>query len=192
MLIIEEKVIDPAIFEQEFVCNLDACHGACCWEGDFGAPLEIEEIEILKDIYPKVKPFLQKPGIEAIEKQGVAVYIPQEKEYGTPLIKNAACAYLRIEENGMAKCGLEKAYEAGAIDFKKPISCHLYPIRVENLSNSRFSKLDYDEWEICSAACSKGKALQVPVYQFLKEPLIRKYGASFYEQMEQMAKYLDS
>jgi hypothetical protein len=192
MLIIEEKVIDPAIFEQEFVCNLDACQGACCWEGDFGAPLETAEIEILNNIYQQVKPFLQKPGINAIEKQGVAVYIPQEKEYGTPLIENAACAYLRIEANGMAKCGLEKAYEAGAIDFKKPISCHLYPIRVENLSNSSFSKLDYDEWEICSAACSKGKALQVPVYQFLKEPLIRKYGASFYEQMEQMAQYLDS
>ena len=190
MLIIEGKVIDPALFEVEFVCNLDACKGACCWEGDFGAPLEDAEIDLLKSIYPKVKPFLQPKGIAAIEKQGVDVYIPQEKEYGTPLVDNAACAYLTIEANGMAKCGLEKAYEAGAIEFKKPISCHLYPIRIEQLNNSSFSKLDYDEWEICSAACSKGKELQVPVYQFLKEPLIRKYGASFYDQMEKMAEYL--
>lgn len=191
MLIIEGKVIDPDIFNEEFVCNLDACKGACCWEGDFGAPLEKEELEILRTIYEDIRPYLSEEGIAAIEKQGVAVYIPQEKEYGTPLIDNAACAYLTYEENGMAKCGIEKAYENGATDYKKPISCHLYPIRVEQLDNSSFSKLDYDRWDICSAACSLGKKLQVPIYQFLKEPLIRKYGASFYEQMEKMAQYLD-
>ena len=145
----------------------------------------------MESIYDKVKPFLTPEGIEAIEEQGVAVYVPEEREYGTTLIDNAACAYLIYEGNGIAKCGIEKAYEAGVINFPKPISCHLYPIRVEQLKNSSFQRLDYDRWDICSAACSKGKELGVPVYKFLKNPLIRKYGADFYEQMEHMAEHLD-
>ena len=157
MLIIDGKVISPEIFQEEFVCNLNACKGACCWEGDFGAPLELEELDILEKIYINIKPFLTPEGIKAIEDQGVAVYNSEEKEYGTTLVDNAACAYLIYEGNGIAKCGIEKAYEAGVIDFPKPISCHLYPIRVEELDNSSFQKLEYDRWEICSAACTKGK-----------------------------------
>lgn len=191
MLIIDGKVISPEIFQKKFVCNLNACKGACCWEGDFGAPLEMEELDILENIYDSIKPFLRPEGIKAIEKQGVAEYVPQEKEFGTTLIDNAACAYLTYEKNGMAKCGIEKAYEAGATDFKKPISCHLYPIRVEPLENSSFEKLEYDQWDICSAACTKGEELNVPVYKFLEGPLIRKYGEEFYEKMEHMAKYLE-
>lgn len=191
MLIIDNKVIDEDIFKEEFVCNLNACKGACCWEGDYGAPLEVEELDILENIYDKVKPFLTAEGIEAIEEEGTAVFIPQERDYGTTLIDNAACAYLIYEDNGMAKCGIEKAYEAGVIDYPKPISCHLYPIRVEDLDNSSFKKLEYDRWDICSAACENGKKLSVPIYKFLKNPLIRKYGESFYEQMEHMAGYLD-
>ncbi|BDS13576.1 DUF3109 family protein [Aureispira anguillae] len=190
MLIIDNKVISPEIFEEEFVCNLDACKGACCWEGDYGAPLEIEELDILEELYPKIKPFLTSEGIEAIEEQGVAVYIPEEKEYGTTLIDNAACAYLTYENNGIAKCGIEKAYEADLIDYAKPVSCHLYPIRVEQLDNSSFQKLEYDRWDICSAACDNGAKLNVPVYKFLEGPLIRKYGADFYEQLEHMAEHL--
>ncbi len=191
MLIIDSHVISPEIFQEEFVCNLDACKGACCWEGDSGAPLELEEIELLEMIYDKIQPFLTKEGVAAIEEQGVAYYVPEEKGYGATLIDNAACAYLIYEDNGIAKCGIEKAYEAGAINFPKPISCHLYPIRVEQLNNSSFKKMEYDRWEICSAACENGKKLKVPVYQFLKGPLIRKYGADFYERMEDMAKYVD-
>jgi hypothetical protein len=191
MLIIDGKVISPDIFHNEFVCNLNACKGACCWEGDSGAPLEMEELDILENIYETIKPYLSPEGIKAIEKQGVAVYVPQEKEFGTTLIDDAACAYLTYEQNGIAKCGIEKAFEAGATDFKKPVSCHLYPIRVEPLDNSSFEKLEYDRWDICSAACTKGKELNVPVYKFLKDPLIRKYGEEFYEKMEHMAKYLD-
>lgn len=192
MLIIDSKVIDRDIFEKEFVCNLDACKGACCWEGDSGAPLEIDELDILESIYDNVKPFLTPEGIEAIEDQGVAVYVPQEKAYGTTLIDNAACAYLTYEANGIAKCGIEKAYEEGVINYHKPISCHLYPIRVEQLDNSSFTKLEYDRWEICSAACQKGKELSVPIYKFLKNPLIRKYGPEFYEKLEHMADYLNT
>jgi len=189
MLIIDNKIVSSDVFQNEFVCNLNACKGACCWEGDYGAPLALEELDILEMIYEKVKPFLTKEGIEAIEEQGVAVYIPKEKEYGTTLVNNAACAYLIYDDNGIAKCGIEKAYEEGVINFPKPISCHLYPIRVSILENG-FEKLDYDRWDICSAACENGKKLNVPVYQFLKTPLIRKYGAEFYEQLEGMAEHL--
>lgn len=191
MLIIDSKVISPEIFKEEFVCNLNACKGACCWEGDYGAPLETEELEVLETIYEKVKPFLRPEGIKAIEQQGVAVYVPEEREFGTTLIDNAACAYMTYEDNGVAKCGIEKAYEAGVIDYPKPISCHLYPIRVEQLDNSSFEKLDYDRWDICSAACENGAKLNVPVYQFVKGPLIRKYGEAFYEQLEHMSKHLE-
>lgn len=192
MLIIDSKVISPELFREEFVCNLDACKGACCWEGDYGAPLEEEEISILESIHEQVKPFLTEEGIKAIEEQGVATYTASQKEWGTTLIDNAACAYLTYEENGIAKCGIEKAYEAGVIDYPKPISCHLYPIRVERLNNSSFEQLKYDRWEICSAACEKGAALHVPVYQFVKGPLIRKYGATFFEQLEHMAQHYSS
>lgn len=192
MLIIDSKVISPEIFKEEFVCNLNACKGACCWEGDYGAPLETEELEVLENIYDQVKPFLRPEGIAAIEKQGVAVYVPEEREFGTTLIDNAACAYMIYEKNGTAKCGIEKAHEAGLIDFPKPISCHLYPIRVEQLGNSSFEKLDYDRWDICSAACENGAKLNVPVYKFVKGPLIRKYGEEFYERLEHMANHLEN
>lgn len=191
MLIIDNKVLEEAIFKEEFVCNLQACKGACCWEGDFGAPLELDELDILASIYEKVKPFLTEEGIAAIEAEGTAVFVPQEREYATTLIENGACAYLTYGEDGIAKCGIEQAYKAGAIDYKKPISCHLYPIRVEELDQSNFEKLAYDRWEICRAACENGKKLQVPIYKFLKEPLIRKYGEEFYERMQGLADYLD-
>jgi hypothetical protein len=192
MLIIDSKVISPELFKEEFVCNLNACKGACCWEGDSGAPLETAELDVLENIYEKVKPFLRPEGIAAIEKQGVAVYVPEERGFGTTLIDNAACAYMTYEENGTAKCGIEKAHEAGAVDYPKPISCHLYPIRVEQLDNSSFEKLEYDRWDICSAACENGAKLNVPIYKFVKGPLIRKYGAEFYEQLEHMANHLEN
>jgi len=190
MLIIDDKVIDPAIFEKEFVCNLDACKGACCWEGDYGAPLEAEEIETLRQIYPTLKPYLSEEGIAAIEENGVATYVPEEKDYGTTLIENGACAFLTFDDNGMALCGIEKAYNEGKVDFWKPISCHLYPIRVEKTA-SHFYKMEYDRWEICSAACTKGEELGVKVYEFAKDPLIRAYGIEFYQKMKGMAEHLD-
>ena len=134
---------------------------------------------------------MREEGVQAIKEQGVAVYVPEEKAYGTTLINDADCAYLIYEKNGTVKCGIEIAYEAGVLDFPKPISCHLYAIRVEELDNSSFQKLEYDRWEICSAACEKGKELGVPIYKFLKGPLTRAYGADFYEQMEHMAEHFD-
>ena len=154
---------------------------------NFGAPLEKAELDTLEKIYDEVKPFLTEAGRKSIAEHGLYVYNPEHKEFATPLIQGTACAYITYEENGTAKCGIEKAYEAGKTDFKKPISCHLYPIRIRNNSNVPFESLTYDVWDICSAACELGKKEKLPLYQFLKEALIRKYGESFFEELEKAA-----
>lgn len=185
MIQIEDKLISEEIFSEEFVCNLSKCKGICCVEGDAGAPLDKEEAQILENIYDKIKPYLTPEGIEAIEKQGKWEIDPTDGEYVTPLINNAECAYVTYDERGYTKCAIEKAYEDGVIDWQKPISCHLYPIRVTEYSS--FTALNYHEWEVCSDACTLGKELQVPVYKFLKTPLIRKYGESFYSELSDAA-----
>lgn len=184
MLIVQDKFISEDIIEEQFLCDLNACKGACCWEGDFGAPLERQELEILEKAYEEIKPFLTDAGKKAIEEKGLYVYNNVYKESATPLIQESACAYITYEENGTAKCGIEKAYEAGKIDFKKPISCHLYPIRVKRNPNVAFEALTYDVWDICSAACDLGKKEKLPVYRFLKDALVRKYGEEFYQELE--------
>ena len=190
MLVIQDILVSDALVEEHFICNLKACKGICCVEGDFGAPLETEELHTLEKIYDKVKPFLAPDGIAAIEKEGLFTYIKEEKEYTTPLIDGGPCAY-RVWKDGIVACGIEMAYYAGEVDFKKPISCHLYPIRVKENKKTGFEALNYDEWDICSPACALGKKEQVPVYQFLKEPIIRKYGDDFYEELDAAAKYIE-
>ena len=188
MIEIEDKVLSRELFEKKFVCDLTACKGACCVEGSSGAPLEEEEIHLLEKIYEDVKPFLTKKGIKAIEKQGQWV-IDADGDYTTPLVaEEKECAYT-IFENGMAFCGIEKAYKAGVIDYRKPISCHLYPIRTRKYA--KFEALNYDVWHLCKPACACGEKLQVPVYKFLKEALIRKYGEAFYEMVEAAAVEVD-
>ena len=189
MLIVQDILISDDLVEKQFVCNLNACKGACCWEGDFGAPLEKEEMEILEKIYDKVAPYLTEEGKAAIKQQGLFKYYETPKEYGTPLIDNRACAFITYNEIGMAKCGIELAHEAGEIDFKKPISCHLYPVRVKKDRRIGFEALNYDQWDICSAACELGKKEQVPVYQFVKSALIRKYGAAFYQELDALYRW---
>ncbi|MDY3364316.1 DUF3109 family protein [Riemerella anatipestifer] len=184
MIQIEDKLISEDLFSEEFVCNLNKCKGACCIEGDAGAPLEQSEVKILEDIYPKIKSYLRPEGIKAIEEQGTSVE-DFEGDLVTPLIDNRDCAYVIFDENGITKCGIEKAYEEGAIDWQKPISCHLYPIRITEYST--FTAFNYHEWKICSDACALGKELKVPVYKFLKTPLIRKYGEGFYQTLTEAA-----
>lgn len=183
MFQIGKTIVSADVLEKEFVCNLSACKGQCCIDGDAGAPVEPEEIEIMNKIYDKVKPFLREQGIKAIEEQGTSI-VGEDGEQETPLIEGGECAYV-IWEDQMALCGIEKAYNEGLIDWKKPISCHLYPIRIKEFSS--FSAVNYDKWDICSDACSLGKELQVPVYKFLKAPLIRKYGENWYDELEQTA-----
>jgi hypothetical protein len=180
-----KTIVSESIIEKDFVCNLSACKGACCIDGDAGAPLDNEEAKILEGIYPKIKPFLRKEGIEVIEAQGTSV-ITAFNEIETPLINGADCAYVIFDEKKTALCGIEEAYNQGKIEWKKPVSCHLYPIRVKDYSE--FSAVNYDKWEICDDACSLGKELQVPVYKFVKEALIRKFGEDWYTELEDVAK----
>lgn len=187
MILIDNILVSDDVLEQQFVCNLKACKGACCVAGDYGAPLADDEIDILKEIYPLVKPFLTAEGIAAIEKEGTHTYFEGDMNaIGTPLINGAACAFVAFDEDGTAKCGIEQAHKAGIVAFKKPISCHLYPIRISKTAT--FTVLNYDEWDICKAACAFGKKHQVAVYAFLKEPLIRRFGAEFYAALDETVK----
>lgn len=169
------------VVKENFVCNLNKCRGACCLEGDSGAPLDAAELDILDEIYPKVKPFMTEKGIRTIEKTGT--YVKDfDGDYTTPCVDvNRECAYVTWE-NGITKCAIEKAYEQGVVNWKKPISCHLYPIRVTKYPE--FDVLNYDRWSICSPACSFGSELKVRVHEFLKAPLIRKYGEDWYKELE--------
>ena len=184
MIQIDDKLISEDLFSEEFVCNLAKCKGICCVEGDAGAPLDEDETKILDEIYPKIKPYLRPEGIQAIEEQGTYT-LDFEGDLVTPLVNNAECAYVIFDEKGYTKCAIEKAYEDGVIDWQKPISCHLYPIRITEYSN--FSAINYHEWDICSDACTLGKELGVKVYQFLKKPLIQKYGEEFYQTLSEAA-----
>lgn len=190
LVIVQDILVSEEVLTEHFLCNLNACKGACCWEGDFGAPLEDAELATLVNIYEDIKPFLRPEGIRAIEMQGLFVNYPDLKGPGTPLLENGACAYLTFEPNGIAKCGIEKAAEAGVTDFKKPISCHLYPVRVSVTPEVGFEALNYDIWDICSAACTAGKKEKLPIYRFVKDAIVRKYGEAFYEELDAAAEYL--
>ena len=182
MIQVGNVLVSADVTAKKFVCDLEKCKGACCVAGDSGAPLEDDELAILDDIYDKVEPFLTTAGKKAIKKYGKYL-IDSDGDFVTPLVNgDQECAYT-IFENGMAKCGIEKAYEEGAVKFRKPISCHLYPIRIEKLG-SGMDALNYHKWELCKAACALGKKLDVPVYQFLKNPLIRKYGKKWFENLQ--------
>lgn len=184
MLQLGKTIISEDLIEKDFVCNLAACKGACCIDGDAGAPLEKEETVILDEIYAKVKPFLRKEGIQAIKEQGT--WIQNDfGEFETPLINGADCAYVIFDKNKTALCAIEEAYNQGEIKWKKPVSCHLYPVRVQEYSE--FSAVNYHKWEICDDACVLGKELQVPVYKFVKQALIRKFGTDWYAALEKLA-----
>lgn len=188
MIQVENSLLSEEIFSKHFVCDLQACKGACCIEGDSGAPLEIEEIDKLEEIYDDIKDFLTEEGRASIEKNGV-FNVDRDAEFVTTLNQGKECAFTTYNSQGHAKCGIEDAYRAGKTDFKKPISCELYPIRIDKLKY--YEALNYHRWEICKAACDCGAKLKVKVYQFLKEPLIRKYGEEWYEQLKEVDKLLE-
>lgn len=189
MLVIQGKLVSDELLSEAFVCNLEACKGACCWEGDYGAPLEADELKILEKILPEIEPFLSIEGKRVLAEQGPYVYTNDLRVHSTPLQVDGACAYLTFDQNGVAKCGIEKAWEAGAIAFRKPISCHLYPVRIKRNPQVDFEALNYDRWDICAAACDLGKKLKVPVFKFIREALVRKYGQDFYEELEAASKH---
>jgi hypothetical protein len=187
MIQIGDSLISRHVVEKKFVCNLKECKGACCVEGDSGAPFTDDELDIIEEIYEKVKPFMRKEGIETIEKQGKFV-VDTDNERVTPLVNNRECAYVYFDGD-IAKCAFEKAYLNGKTPFKKPISCHLYPIRVQNLS--LYEAVNYDYWHICNPARSFGEKNNTPVYQFLKEPIERKYGKDWFLELDTIANEIE-
>ena len=188
MIVIDNVLVSDDIVEAQFVCNLSKCKGGCCEDGDAGAPISDQELDEVKNAYEIVKPLMTKEGIKEVEQNGLYRY---DREFGwvTPTVDGKICSYGFRDAAGIIKCSFEEAYNRGLITWKKPISCHLYPIKK---SKSRFSDHDMLNYEpredMCSPACSLGKELKVPVYKFLKEPITRAYGEGFYEALEQVAK----
>ncbi len=191
MYLIQDKLVAAAVVEESFMCNIEKCKGACCWEGDLGAPLERNEITKLDAIYPQLKPFLDPDCIKKIEESGTSVFYNEMNQQGTNLMMDGRCVFLVFDKKGAAHCGIERAYKAGATDFRKPISCHLYPIRVSKNEVLGFEALNYDQWEICSPACALGAEKKVRVYQFLKEALVRKYGEEFYNELDAAVQFAE-
>tara|TARA_B100001250_G_C19449452_1_gene635342 strand:+ start:32 stop:628 length:597 start_codon:yes stop_codon:yes gene_type:complete len=179
MIKVEDKIISLDVFEKHFVCDLNACKGACCVEGDSGAPITVKEEKKLKKIYKDIKPYMRKEGILEIENKGVAV-LDFEGELTTPLVNGRECAFV-FYENKISKCAIEKAYIEGKTNFKKPISCHLFPIRIKQYLG--FDAVNYEKIKICKPARRCGAKLEIRVYEYLKEPLIRKYGEKWYAEL---------
>jgi len=186
MIVIDRTIVSDDLLDKEFVCALDKCKGACCVEGDSGAPLELEETEILERIFEDVKPYMLREGIESVKKFGTWL-IDSDGDLVTPLVRGVKqCAYVFFE-NGIAKCAIERAHAEGKTDFRKPVSCHLYPVRITK--HTDYDAVNYNRWDICSPACKNGKELGLAVYEFVKEALIRKYGIEWYQQLEGAAAF---
>jgi len=186
MLHIDNTLISLDLITSHFACNLKVCKGACCVSGDSGAPLEPDEAGILDSIYPSLKPFLREESVRTIEEQGTWV-IDIEKDLVTPLNYGKECAYT-LFENGIARCAIETAFIRGAIDFRKPVSCYLYPVRIKKYPH--FDAVNYDRWEICVPAIDLGHELDMPVYRFVEKPLIQQYGVEWFNQLETAAEDL--
>lgn len=181
MIIIDDKIVSEDVVKEYFACDLAKCKGACCVEGDSGAPLEFDELDVIEGIVDKVKPYITEEGIKAIEENGSFYLDKEDGKMKTALINDGACVFVNYK-NGIAYCGIEKAWLDKKIEFRKPVSCHLYPIRVEKLHS--FEALNYEDWDICQPACSNGAKQKMPIYKFAKNAIIRKYGVDFYQKLE--------
>lgn len=179
MLQIDDTIVSLDLVEKNFTCDLKACKGSCCRYGDSGAPLDPDEAEELDRIWPDLWPFLRPEGIREIENQGKSV-IDMEGDRVTPLINNEECAYT-VMEDGIFRCGIEMAFFAGAVDFRKPISCHLFPVRIKQYRD--FRAVNYEQWSICRSGAAAGDRQDKKLYIFLREPLIRAFGEEWYEKL---------
>lgn len=190
MIIIDNKLVSDEVVEEQFVCNLSKCKGACCEEGDAGAPLTDEELDEMVKYYPTIKKYMTTEGLAVTEKKGLYEY---DREFGwvTPTVNAQICAYGFKDKTGTILCAIEQAYNNQEIGWKKPISCHLFPIKTKTSKHDKdIEFVNYEPREdICQPACAFGKKLKIPAYQFLKEALIRKYGEEFYEALDAVAKH---
>jgi len=180
MLSIDHVIISDEVLNQYFACDLSACKGRCCVEGDAGAPLEEEEISLLEDYFDDIKPYMLPQGVKIVEENGVFDY-DADGILVTPLINDKECVFVYFDEK-TAKCAIEKAFLEGKIGFQKPISCHFYPIRVKKFDY--YERLDYHCWEVCKAARKQGKALKISVFDYLLEPLTRRYGKAWIKKVK--------
>lgn len=190
MIAIDNVLLSDQVVEEQFVCDLNACKGGCCVDGDCGAPLTEEETKIIAKVYPTVKPYLLPEYVEEVKKQGTHT-IDDEYGFVTPTVNGGICVYAYTDEVGIVKCAFEKAYNEGKINFKKPISCHLYPIRIKQMDG--YEAVNYEpRKQMCKPACKLGKQLKVPVYKFLKDSITRKYGEEFYDTLDAVAKKMNA
>lgn len=190
MIVIDNVLVSDEIIKEQFVCDLNSCKGACCVDGDAGAPLNRNELKNIDEVIDAVMPYLGEESKSELNRQGRYVY---DREFGwvTPAINSKICVYGIVDKKGIVKCGIEQAYLDGKTNWKKPISCHLFPVITKKSSDGVTEYVNYEPREDnCKAACALGKKLKVPVYQFLKEPLIRKFGQSFYDDLDATAKHL--
>lgn len=188
MIVIDNVLVSDELLEEQFVCDLVKCKGGCCVDGDAGAPLEDDEKEMIDAVLPVVKNYLSAESLAEIDKQGNYVW---NEEFGwvTPAINGGICVYAVTDDKGIVKCGIEQAYREGNIPWKKPISCHLFPVRIKKSETGDQEYVNYEPREdLCKPACKLGKKLKVPVYEFLKEPLIRKYGEEFFNTLHEVHK----
>lgn len=180
-------LVSDAVLEEAFVCDLSACKGGCCEDGDAGAPLTYEELDQVRDAFEEVKPLLTEEGLAEINRTGIFRY-DQEFGWVTPTVNGGICAFGYRDRAGIIRCAFEEAYQRGWIGWKKPISCHLYPIKTKASRLDGYEMINYEPREtLCAPACALGAKHKTRVYQFLREPLIRKYGESFYRLLEQVA-----
>jgi hypothetical protein len=187
MIQIDDVVVSMDVLREKFVCDLDACKGECCIEGDAGAPVELEEVAKLEEVLPEVWNDLSPEAQEIINRQGV-VYTDCDGDLVTSIVNGKDCVFTCYDERGYCYCAIEKAYREGRVNFYKPVSCHLYPIRVGNYGP--YKAVNYHRWNVCKAAILLGQKADVPVYKFLREPLIRKFGADWYKELEEAVEEL--
>ncbi|MFN5032355.1 MAG: DUF3109 family protein [Flavobacteriia bacterium] len=179
-----EQLVSSQVFERKFVCDLNACKGACCIEGNSGAPLQLHEIDLLEEQLDEIEPYMRNEGKEAVQESGV-FYMDDDNEPVTTLVNGVECAFVYFDEKGITKCAIETAYRDGKIDFNKPQSCHLYPIRIKRLHDKKV--LTFEDWQICTPACACGEQLDLPVYKFLQEPIKRVFGEKFVDELALVA-----
>jgi hypothetical protein len=185
MIVIDNVLVSDDVIEAKFVCDLHKCKGGCCEDGDAGAPLEIDEKKALDENFDVIKPYLTKEGLKEIEQQGKYLY---DREFGwvTPTVGGKICAYGFRDVHGIIKCGIEQAYNDGKLQWKKPLSCHLYPIKISK--RKEYTNVNYEPRDVlCRPGCTLGEKLKLPVYQFLKEAIVRKFGIEFYTTLHQIA-----
>lgn len=185
MIIIENTLVSEDVLEKNFICDIEKCKGACCIEGDAGAPLNQEELKIIEEQFEHIKPYLSDAAIADIEKRGF-----YEKDKDGDLVTtcqpDGLCNFATNDKQGVLACGMEQAYLEGKTTYKKPISCHLYPIRISQVG--QYEALNYHRWDICNVACVLGEKHKTPVYAFLKDALVRKFGEEWYNTLDEIAK----